>query len=490
MKAGRMNSRQGKRPRQATTAREDEEEVDQDLLLELGQHPYGVLPLGNAFLVRDAHLIRARSLGSLALLHDSIVQAILSELDAADLSRLSRVSRVFYVFCYDDDIWKSICFDEFPSPMPRFERTWRDSYVRWKMQEGWGGHSSPIATPGLCSDVLYHTWLGAAAHIEQWALSRETVDRIHVRDLTVQQFRERYEFPRRPVVITGGASAAWAGGPASWTPELLAETHGRVVFGTQQGPELSLENYIHYQRSVRREDNPLYLFDPMFGEKAPSLANYKIPHFFPDDYFADLPAELRPSYRWLLMGGKRSGSPFHKDPNMTSAWNGLICGRKKWLFYAPDTLPPGVLVDGDPDSPLTAVSTPVSVLEWFRHYYRSGRTGQLECMQQPGDLVYIPHGWWHSVLNLAEGLALTQNYVSEHNAARVLGFLRQKRKLALARAFEEILARRAPHILAAAELPADKKQTVSPSLWSRLRPADSAGADQPTFSLLKCLGSS
>jgi hypothetical protein len=75
MKAGRVHGRQGKRPRPAAAAY-DQEEVDQDLMLELGQHPYGALPLGNAFLVRDAHLIRARSLGSLAVLHDSIIQAV------------------------------------------------------------------------------------------------------------------------------------------------------------------------------------------------------------------------------------------------------------------------------------------------------------------------------------------------------------------------------------------------------------------------------
>jgi hypothetical protein len=152
---------------------------------------------------------------------------------------------VFYVFCYDDDIWKSICFgirtltpvdgsscsvEEFPSPLPRFERTWRDSYVRWKMQERWGGHSNPIPTPGLCSgspfnaagndpalDVLYHTWLGAAAHIEQWALSRETVDRVHVRELTVEQFRERYELPRRPVVMLCSACALTRAGHHWWS---------------------------------------------------------------------------------------------------------------------------------------------------------------------------------------------------------------------------------------------------------------------------------
>jgi hypothetical protein len=65
-------------------------------------------------------------------------------------------------------------------------------------------------------DVLYHTWLGAAAHIEQWALSRETVDRVHVSELTVDQFRERYEFARRPVVRSYHSCALTYAGYRWW----------------------------------------------------------------------------------------------------------------------------------------------------------------------------------------------------------------------------------------------------------------------------------
>jgi hypothetical protein len=50
------------------------------------------------------------------------------------------------------------------------------------------------------------------------------------------------------------------------------------------------------------------------AEQAPELlTEYAVPQYFPVDYFSVLDGtEHRPSYRWLLIGPKRSGSPFHK----------------------------------------------------------------------------------------------------------------------------------------------------------------------------------
>ena len=51
----------------------------------------------------------------------------------------------------------------------------------------------------------------------------------------------------------------------------------------------------------------------------------------------------------------------------------------------------------------------------------------IECVCRPGEVLYVPRGWWHCVLNLGHTVAVTQNYVSSVGLHRVLDFLQPGR---------------------------------------------------------------
>jgi hypothetical protein len=67
-----------------------------------------------------------------------------------------------------------------------------------------------------------------------------------------------------------------------------------------------------------------------FGESAPALLDdYSVPYLFQEDFFYVLDYDQRPAFRWLIIGPERSGASWHVDPGLTSAWNTLLCGRKR-----------------------------------------------------------------------------------------------------------------------------------------------------------------
>lgn len=193
------------------------------------------------------------------------------------------------------------------------------------------------------------------------------------------------------------------------------------------GFDFTMRDYFCYCDAVEgHDDQPLYVFDKCFADKVPRLGEeYDVPEYFAEDLFKVLGEHRRPDYRWLIVGPARSGSSFHKDPNATSAWNAVISGEKKWILFPPDCPPPGVHPSGDEGD----VTTPVSITEWFLNFYDREtieRCGARECIVKEGEMIFVPMGWWHCVLNTKTSIALTQNYVSSVNVKHVAAWLRNR----------------------------------------------------------------
>ena len=193
-----------------------------------------------------------------------------------------------------------------------------------------------------------------------------------------------------------------------------------------------LEKYMAYTNNTT-DESPLYIFDRSFVEKTNITVGYGLegasywpPPCFGDDLFEVL-GDHRPDHRWLIMGPKRSGSTFHKDPNATSAWNAVLTGAKYWLMFPSSASlppPPGVIVSEDQ----TEITSPLSIAEYLLTFHALARQtpGCKEGICYAGEVLHVPSGWFHLVLNLEDSLALTQNFVPRGKLADVLGFLRDQ----------------------------------------------------------------
>ena len=202
---------------------------------------------------------------------------------------------------------------------------------------------------------------------------------------------------------------------------------------------------------------PLYVFDAdvlangAFASDGTRLADaYTVPGCFGHDAMGNLTgSRFRPlPPRWLLVGARRSGTPIHDHPT-TVAWNALLTGCKLWCCFPPDTDEDVLLLnahrvrrvdDGEGGAAAAKVVRPnrkpvsgspmplefrpddhlahvfeheyydLSALQWFS-LFGSGPASlhrkATVIVQRPGEVVFVPAGWWHVVLNAEDSTAIS-----------------------------------------------------------------------------------
>lgn len=391
---------------------EEEEEIEEGFSLKSSSrsNSHGVQPLGNLYVNPGSVNSRNTGLGNLQILSDELVLDILALLGGTHLGILATVSKSFYVFANHEPLWRNLVLENLNGGF-LFNGSWKSTYVSGfyksfgDVKDDFG--LSCLRVRDFYSDYLFQSWLCANLEMKPEWLVRDNI--VRRRGISVEDFVFGFEEPNKPVLLEGCLDN-W---PAieKWDRDYLVKLCGDSRFSV--GPvEMKLEDYFRYSDRVR-EERPLYLFDPKFAEKVPRLGSeYEVPVYFREDLFGLLGNE-RPDYRWIIVGPAGSGSSFHIDPNSTSAWNAVIKGSKKWVLFPPDVVPPGV--HPSPDG--AEVACPVSIIEWFMNFYGATKTWKkkpIECICKAGEVIFVPNGWWHLVINLEESIAITQNYVSRY----------------------------------------------------------------------------
>ena len=240
-------------------------------------------------------------------------------------------------------------------------------------------------------------------------------------DLSASEFSEKWT--DTPFILTD-VVPKW---PVynEWLETALVAEHGDTLFRAE-AVDWTLRTYLDYMKSTD-DESPLYLFDRDFVRKM----NLKVGHdgaYWPPDCFGEdlfsLLGEQRPDNRWLIIGPKRSGSTFHKDPNATSAWNAVIKGSKYWIMFPPSVLPPGVYMSADQSE----VTSPLSIAEWLLTFHEEARqtAGCIEGVCYEGEVLHVPSGWWHLVVNLDSAVAITQNFIPRAHLPSAIRFLKDK----------------------------------------------------------------
>ena len=299
--------------------------------------------------------------------------------------------------------------------------TWRSTFLNLTKDQ-----VSQVRCENVFSDVLYRPFLCTHTPLSPYTTNIPRENAItRLEDLSGTEFLESWS--NKPFILTKTV-AKW---PVyqTWDTNSLLETYGDLMFRAES-VVWSLSTYIEYMRN-NTDESPLYLFDRSFAstmnlntsiEQKP-LA-YWPPECLGEDLF-DVLGDKRPDSKWLIIGPARSGSTYHKDPNATSAWNAVVRGSKYWIMFPSSPSmppPPGVYVSDDQSE----VTSPLSIAEWLLGFHTEARRtpGCVEAICREGEVLHVPSGWWHLVINLEASIAITQNFVPRSHLTNVLTFLK------------------------------------------------------------------
>ncbi|KAH8426734.1 putative F-box and JmjC domain protein [Aspergillus melleus] len=384
-------------------------------------HPMGVKPSGNALLATEN---LRNAIGTFKLLPDELILMLLECLDGPALLSIGRTCKAFYAFTRAEDLWKAL-FIQSPPPSFAWRGTWRSTYLNLPQTK-----VAILDCSNLYSDALHRPFYCAHISLDPFVRNIPTRNQIaRLPDLSPDEFQEKWT--DTPFILTEPVKQ-W---PAyrDWSVESLLSRHGDVEFRAEavDWPFKTYVDYMHHNS----DESPLYLFDRAFvskmGIKAGPLdqepeATYWPPPCFGEDFFSVLGND-RPDRQWLIIGPERSGSTFHKDPNATSAWNAVVRGSKYWIMFPSSSKlppPPGVYVSDDQSE----VTSPLSIAEWLLGFHAEARrtAGCIEGICGEGEILHVPSGWWHLVVNIEPAIAVTQNFIPRAHLGAALDFLSNK----------------------------------------------------------------
>lgn len=259
-----------------------------------------------------------------------------------------------------------------------------------------------------------------------------------VENISEEEFVSEYVAKNKPVVVSGIPYDA-----EKWTPGALKESIGELttqVYDTLFDLEniSSLEEYIDeyfgtegaFQADVPyvRWYNQLKDVDFVWGDEAFEAlsASWTKPDCVPDkDLLIPVSTAESPvspvtdnfPYRGILVAARGARTRMHRDPFCSDAIVAQFYGTKEAILYHPDRTQE-LTEQSDGSSFGGFIDVRGDDLKTLSH--EPDYSGSIE----PGQMIYIPHGWLHDVLVVDDSVSVTWNFVHKDGAREFKDYLR------------------------------------------------------------------
>lgn len=259
----------------------------------------------------------------------------------------------------------------------------------------------PVAGP---KDLARRNWILEVAQSQRLLSPRfQTVPRVGM--ISSEKFLDHYYAPGYPVVIEG----AMSGWPALdlWTPDYLKRAVGssEVEFqgGRDTAPDFELAKDRHKRKmpfdafidliSADGAGNDAYItaYNSGTNQQALDVLNADLGHL--DRYLTKGPGML-----WIGPGG--TFTPLHFD--LTNNLLAQIVGTKSLIL-----IPPSEAQKLANHRHVFSAVHDITDPDQLERFPQAAQACQFDVELEPGDLLYIPIGWWHQVAAVDFSIMIT-----------------------------------------------------------------------------------
>ena len=236
-------------------------------------------------------------------------------------------------------------------------------------------------------------------------LTTSHIERRDAQTLTVEEFTTTFVNRGKPVVLMNidEIDPAYRALRTLWSPANLKSQFGNVQVDISTSTDIvSIQQRLSFTDCDDRTSHSLQMNISMFLEQieygrwipenppyllratnATSLVgSLTFTKFFDSNRWM-YPETVRREKALFSIGPRHSFTGFHQH---SPAFNYLAHGAKKWFLMPPRSTVS--MEDGE------------TFASWFRTKYKSHRNNILEVTQTAGELLYIPGGWLHAVVNV------------------------------------------------------------------------------------------
>jgi hypothetical protein len=238
-------------------------------------------------------------------------------------------------------------------------------------------------------------------------------------DISYSDFYKNYVQKRVPVLLKGALKDMPA---MQWSPQYMLEHFGDKMFDADKGAQTSLADFIN--TFLNNTDA-----HSIIGKES-YLKNINVNSQFPEliDQLSHAPVLTKGNWRHskfintlfgyednvcqFFMGAMGSGFPFlHVDYPPMHTFSALFYGQKEWLLLNPnqeDKLYPHPRPGGWTKA--SQVDNPFD--PDYEKYPLFANASQYRVMQESGDLLFVPTGWWHTARNETNTITMAWDHLN------------------------------------------------------------------------------